>query len=141
MLPGNVKITLPEAEDVSIEQLVNDFSPDQEIHVCSHNVSRSSNTIETVAMTRTTSARDFVLLEFEDGSNLMITADHQVFDSQQSKWTRAGVITPGGELRGYDHVMNVIKVHNVRNDLSDRVYNINLTGHSCFFANNVLIKC
>lgn len=141
MLPGNIKLNTSTDKSVCIEQLVGEFNPHEELTIQSYNITRKSMTHETVTMTRSTSCKDFVLLEFEDQSNLIITPDHQIYQPDTGEWVRSShikcgtnVLTPAGQIQ-------LIKAHTIRNNMSERVYNLNLTGHSCYFANNVLIKC
>lgn len=140
MIPENTNISTPE-DTLPIKELVDEFATKEDTVVTTHNVKTHKNEEALVVSTRRSNTHDLVFVETDyDEVKLIITHDQRVYIKNKKQFLRPDKIHAGDQLQHVDGIsVNVVKIHKIKNTLSDQVYTIVVDKNQNFFANDILI--
>lgn len=136
MLPSNTIITTICGEQ-DLDQIVNNLTS-IDYTACSYNTKKLKPTSSDIVATRSSSSKDFIYIQVESGNSIIMTHDHKAF--VDGKFTRADKISPGMSVLNSSYEPdNVVDIHKIQNNTSQKVYNLTVIDTQCFFANNILV--
>ena len=140
MIPENTNISTSE-DTLSIKELVDEFTSRKETIVTSYNVKSRKNEETIVVSTRRSNTHDLVFIETDyDEVKLIVTHDQRVFIKNKQQFIRPEKIHTSDQLQHVDGIeVNVVKIHKIKNTLSDQVYTLVVDKNQNFFANDILI--
>ena len=136
MLPSNTIITTICGEQ-DLDQIVNNLTS-IDYTACSYNTKKLKPTSSDIVATRSSSSKDFIYIQVESGNSIIMTHDHKAF--VDGKFARADKISPGMSVLNSSYEPdNVVDIHKIQNNTSQKVYNLTVIDTQCFFANNILV--
>lgn len=140
MVPEDTYIATLSGEqicNVKISDVIDMFIEQPNVDVLSHDGKKI--TASMISNTRSTDARDFVSLQFEDTKSLILTPDHQVYTTDK-QWKRAQALHAGEFVLSFENKpKKITSTHTVRDLISRRIYALAVSPDQCYFANDVLI--
>jgi hypothetical protein len=140
MVPENTNILTPE-DTLTIKEMVDEFVSRQETKVISYNVKKQVKEESVVVSTRRSTTHDLYYIETDyDEVKVLVTHDQRIYIKNQSAFYRPERIKINDQLLHADGIdVNVVKVHKIKNTLSDQVYTLIVDNNYNFFANDILI--
>ena len=94
-----------------------------------------------IASTRSTHARDFILIQCEDGSSLVVTPEHKIYVTNKKSWERAEIINSTCSLMtSKNSSVKLTSTHNISDQVSSKVHALTVVPTQCYFANNILVR-
>ena len=138
MFPANTQIkTLNQT--VMIDELVERLPGLDKPQVLAYDTTRQRPTESEVLMTRSSDSRDFILIQFSRGENLVITPKHKLYDVENRQWVSAENIQADTRCTTTNGFSYVVKKHKIQNHISEKVYTLTVDTQN-FFANQVLVR-
>lgn len=94
-----------------------------------------------IASTRSTSARDFILIQCEDGSSLVVTPEHKIYVTNKKSWERAEHVNTTCSLMTQNNSSTkVTSTHTINDPVASKVHALTVVPTQCYFANNILVR-
>lgn len=136
MLPSTTFIEV-NSETQGIEYIVENITT-REITVKSYNKKTKKHDDSIVISTRSSTCKDFIYIQTVCNKSIIMTHDHKVY--VDGEWTRADQVSKGHNIltKSLDY-SNIIDIHKISNNTSQKVYNLSVDDHQCFFANDILV--
>lgn len=140
MIPKNTNIATPE-DTMSIMEITDDFTNEGETLVTTYNIKSKSHEPSCVLSTRRSTTHDMVFIETDyDEVKIIVTHDQRVYIKNKKQFLRPDKIQTGDQLQHLDDIdVRVIKMHKIKNTLSEQVYTLIVNENQNFYANDILI--
>lgn len=93
-----------------------------------------------VSNTRSSSGKDFIYIQVDEQSPLIVTPDARLYDPTVNEWIRATEFVTGKSiLTRTGETQTISDVHLIRDEQLCKTYTVTVTPTQCYFANNILI--
>ena len=136
MLPSTTVINV-NSEERDLDYIIESLTS-VDMSIKSYTVKKKKIITSDVVATRSSSSKDFIYIQVETGESIILTHDHKIY--VDSEWLRADKIAVGLTVLNSElEQTNIVDMHKIHNDMTQKVYNLTIEDTQCFFANGILV--